>query len=338
MEIIRVQNLSKDYKIAKPRKGAYGVIRDMVKREWEYSTALNNVSFSIDEGEIVGYIGPNGAGKSTTLKIISGVLYPTSGDVRVDGIVPYRNKKENASKIALIAGQRSNLYWDLPVIDSFNLMKTIYKIPKTVYDDNMDKFCDILGIGPLLKMPVRQLSLGQRMRADFAVALLHNPRIVYLDEPTIGLDVVAKDSIRDFIKQVNKERKTTIMLTSHDIADIERVCNKVIVLDKGSIIFSGEISKLKQEYGSKYCVMNVSFEDRHPELYLQGMKITENNGIYSIHFDRSHHSPSSVLSMLLEKGLKIVDFTLTESSLEDTIKEIYSTNKDNYEERLLVNN
>jgi ABC-2 type transport system ATP-binding protein len=324
MEIIRVEDLKKVFQVPKRRQGFLNSFKDLVKREWDYVTALQDINLSIQEGEVVGYIGPNGAGKSTTLKIMSGVLYPTSGSVVVDKIVPYQNKISNAKKITLIAGQRSNLYWDLPIVDTFELMKRIYKIPASTYERNLRMFCDILGIGDLLDTPTRQLSLGQRMRADFVAAMLHDPRIIYLDEPSIGLDVVAKDHIRDFIRQINRERGATIIITSHDIADIERICSRVIVIDHGEIVYSGSIDRLKAIYSNHHCVLNVKLDDHAGCPCIDDLKIEKNGDMICVSFDRAEYTPSAILYKLLERNLKIMDFTLIEPSLEDTVKIIYN--------------
>ncbi len=323
MEIIKIENLKKTYQIAKRREGFLNNFKDLIKKEWEYKTALKGIDTSIAEGEIVGYIGPNGAGKSTTIKIMSGILYPSSGNVVVDGIVPYENKRVNAKKISLIAGQKSNLYWDLPIIDTFQLMKRIYKISDSLYKHNLDLFCETLDIKPLLNIPTRQLSLGQRMRADFAVSMLHNPKIVYLDEPTIGLDVVAKDRIREFIKSINDSRNTTIIITSHDIVDIEKICDRVIIIDNGELIYSGDIKTLKEQYSNKNCIMHVKFDGNVESLSLENYIIEKDEDGFCIYFDRTINTPSQILYKLLEDGKKIFDFTLTEPSLEDTIKMIY---------------
>lgn len=325
MEIIHVENLEKVYKIPKKRDGIVNSLKDLVKREWDLKTALRDINLSINEGEIVGYIGPNGAGKSTTLKILSGVLFPTSGTVLVKGIIPYKNRIENAKIIALIAGQKTNLYWDLPVIDTFELMRRIYKIPYELYRKNLGMFNDIIGIGELLNVPARQLSLGQRMRADIVAALLHNPDIIYLDEPTIGLDIVAKDKIRDFIKMINKERGVTAIITSHDIADIERLCHKVTVIDNGSLIYSGDIDNLMNKYGTQKSVLRILADNNIECIELLGCDVKKEDDYFNISFDRIELSPSMVLSKLLEKGLKIKDFILNEQSLEEVVKEIYNS-------------
>ncbi|MCQ1531103.1 ABC transporter ATP-binding protein [Lutispora saccharofermentans] len=323
MEVIKVENLKKVYRIPKRREGFLNTFKDLIKHEYEDKTALADISFSINEGDIVGYIGPNGAGKSTTIKIMAGILYPTSGQVTVNEVIPYKEKVRNAKEISLIAGNRSNLYWDLPIIDTFELMKRIYKISDKKYKQNLDLLSEVIGIKDLHTVPARQLSLGQRMRADFVASMLHDPKIVYLDEPTIGLDIVAKDHIREFIKTVNSEKRTTVIITSHDIADIERICNRVIVIDYGKIIYSGNIDNLNSEYNNNKCIMKIKLEDKAESFNLEGFDVKQVNDMYSISFERKKITPSGMLNLLLEKGYKIIDFSLTEPSLEDTIKAIY---------------
>ena len=325
MEVIQVENLKKVYRIPKKREGILNSFRDLIKREWDFKVALKDINFSINEAEIVGYIGPNGAGKSTTIKILSGVLYPTSGNVLVRGITPYKNRIENAKRIALITGQKTNLYWDLPVVDTFELMRRIYKIPSEQYQKNLKLFNEIIGIGELLNIPARQLSLGQRMRADIVAALLHNPDIIYLDEPTIGLDILAKDKIRDFIKMLNKERGVTVIITSHDIADIERLCHKVIVIDNGSLIYSGDIDNLKNKYSTRKSVIHVLVENNIDGIELPGCDVKREDNYFTINFDRIQFSSSAIISQLLEMGLKIKDLNIIEQGLEDVVREIYNS-------------
>jgi ABC-2 type transport system ATP-binding protein len=325
MEIIRVENLEKVYKIPMKREGFFNLFKDLIHRKWTTKVALKDINLFVNAGEIVGYIGPNGAGKSTTIKILAGVLHPTSGKVEVNGIVPFKNRIENAKRIALIAGQRTNLYWDLPVVDTFELMKRVYKIPAEQYKKNIDLFNDIMGIGQLLHVPARQLSLGQRIRADFVAALLHNPDIVYLDEPTIGLDIVAKDKVRDFIKTINKERGVTIIITSHDITDIERLCHKVTVIDNGSLIYSGDIDNLKNMYSSQKSCLRVLLDNSIDSLELQDCIVTKEDEYFSIQLDKSEFSASSVLTELLEKGYRIKDLHINEQGLEEVVKEIYNS-------------
>ena len=246
MAIIEVKELSKVFKIKKREPGFVGALKGLFSNVYEEKKAVDNISFNIDEGEIVGYIGPNGAGKSTTIKILVGILTPTFGQVEVKGIIPYNNRQENARNIGVVFGQRTQLWWDIPVSETLDLLRHMYKVPLDVYKKNLELFTDILGIDKFIHTPVRQLSLGQRMRADICAALLHNPPIVYLDEPTIGLDVVVKENIRTFIKEINRQRKTTVLLTTHDVSDIEKLCSRVMVIDKGQIMYDGSLELLKE--------------------------------------------------------------------------------------------
>lgn len=252
MSFIEVKDLCKDYKIAKSEKGIGGAIKSLFHREYIVKEAVKNVSFSIDKGEVVGYIGLNGAGKSTTLKMLSGVLIPTSGTVTVGGIVPYKNRKENAKHIGVVFGQRSQLYWDLPISDTFDLYENLYAVPKERFRKNCDYFIDLLDMKDFINQPVRQLSLGQKMKANIAIAMLHDPDVLYLDEPTIGLDVTSKKVLRDAIKNINAEKKTTIILTTHDMDDIEAVCRRLIMIDQGQKLFDGTLEDFRAKYNSGF--------------------------------------------------------------------------------------
>ena len=232
MSYIEVNDLCKEYRVAKTGKGIGGAIKSLFHREYTVKEAVRHVNFSVEKGEIVGYIGPNGAGKSTTLKMLSGILIPTSGTVQVGGIVPYERRRENAKRIGVVFGQRSQLYWDLPVSDTFDLYESLYDIPHETFRKNCDLFTELLDMGGFLDQPVRQLSLGQKMKANIAVALLHDPAVLYLDEPTIGLDVVSKKVLRQAIKAINREKGTTVMLTTHDMDYIEAVCNRLIMINE----------------------------------------------------------------------------------------------------------
>jgi len=234
--IIEVKGLRKEFQIAKRKEGAFGAIRSLFSREYTTKLAVNNVSFSIQPGELVGYIGPNGAGKSTTIKMLTGILVPSGGEVRVRGLVPYEKRVENARQIGVVFGQRTQLWWDLPTIESFELLQHIYKVPAEKYARNMARFKELLGLDEFIQTPVRQLSLGQRMRADLAAALLHDPEILYLDEPTIGLDVVAKEKIREFIKEINRERSVTVLRTTPDMRDMEKICERKVLTHKETLI------------------------------------------------------------------------------------------------------
>ena len=246
--MIDVEGLKKYYKIAKRDKGLLQTMRGLFNRKYEIRKAVDDINFQIKKGEIVGFIGPNGAGKSTTIKMLSGILYPDEGKLGVNGFVPYKQRKQYVKNIGVVFGQKTQLNWDLPLIESFELMKFIYKIPQKKYEENLHKFVKLLDMEDFINQPVRQLSLGQRMRGDIVAALLHSPEVVFFDEPTIGLDVVAKEKIRDFIKYMNKTEQTTIIFTTHDMQDIEKVCDRLIIIDFGKKVYDGSIDEIKTKY------------------------------------------------------------------------------------------
>lgn len=248
---IEVKNLTKTYKVKK-RSNADEVARNFGTGKYSLMTAVNNISFTIPSGDIVGFIGANGAGKSTTIKMMTGILTPDYGTISIDGLNFKKNRKQIMLRIGVVFGQRSVLCWDIPVIESFKLFKDMYHIPEKAYRENMEIFSDILNLSEFIDKPPRLLSLGQRMKADLAAALLHNPEILFLDEPTIGIDVLAKAKIRDFIHKMNQERNTTIILTTHDISDIEALCSKMIILDKGTLLYNGTLQELKNSYRNSY--------------------------------------------------------------------------------------
>lgn len=248
---IEVKNLTKTYKVKK-HSNVDEVARDFGTRNYTLITAVNNISFTIPSGDIVGFIGANGAGKSTTIKMMTGILTPDYGTISIDGLNFKKNRKQIMLKIGVVFGQRSVLCWDIPVIESFKLFKDMYHIPEKAYRENMEIFSDILNLSEFIDKPPRLLSLGQRMKADLAAALLHNPEILFLDEPTIGIDVLAKAKIRDFIHKMNQERNTTIILTTHDISDIEALCSKMIIIDKGTLLYNGTLQELKNSYRNSY--------------------------------------------------------------------------------------
>lgn len=244
--MITMEHVCKSYKIAKRNAGFGEAFKALFRREYEVIHALSDVSFTIRDGEMVGYIGPNGAGKSSTIKILSGILTPDSGIVTVDGRVPYKNRMEHVKEIGVVFGQRSQLWWDVPVIDSFELLKDIYSIPKGTYHANLEELTELLNLAELLRSPARQLSLGQRMRCEIAASLLHSPRILFLDEPTIGLDAVSKIAVREFIKKQNELHKTTVILTTHDMQDIEALSQRIILIGKGKILLDGTLEDIKR--------------------------------------------------------------------------------------------
>lgn len=269
MNIISVKNLLKKFHVPIRKKGMLGSISSLFSRQYEIKTALNHISFDVKEGELVGYIGPNGAGKSTTVKILSGILVPDDGDVSVMGKTPWNHRIETVANIGVVFGQRTQLWWDLPVIESFELLKDIYTIPPSTYNDNLESLIHSLELKKILNTPVRQLSLGQRMRCDLAASLLHSPKILFLDEPTIGLDAVSKLAVRDFIKHLNKEKKVTVLLTTHDMDDIESLCNRVLILNEGKIYLDGTLSDLRKKISpERRLIVDLQNEDesiRDPE-------------------------------------------------------------------------
>ena len=327
MPIIQTRELRKVFRTVKRVPGALGALRTLVSREYEDRVAVEGVTMSVEAGELVGYIGPNGAGKSTTIKMLTGILVPTSGDVRVNGLVPHERRKENARNIGVVFGQRSQLYWDLPLIESFELLRAIYGIPRPTYKRNLDEFIALLAMDDFLRTPVRQLSLGQRMRGDFAAALLHDPKIVYLDEPTIGLDVVAKEAIREFIARINTERGTTVILTTHDLADVERLCRRIVLIDSGKIIYDGNIERIKNEYG-RYRGLVLRFEEPVAAPTIQGAELESSDGITArFRFDRTRERADLLIREASER-YKLEDVTLEEPELESIIRRIYTEGYD----------
>ena len=325
--MIKVEQVVKQYKIQRRREGFLGGIRDFISREYETKTAVDHISFDIAEGEMVGYIGPNGAGKSTTIKMLTGILKPTEGSIWIHGLVPYQDRKKNAMHMGVVFGQRSQLWWDIPVKDTLLLFKEMYEIPSKTFSKNIELFNDILGLDKFVNMPVRQLSLGQRMRADLACAMLHNPKILFLDEPTIGLDVVAKDNIREFIKIVNQEHRTTVLLTTHDMSDIEKLCSRVMVIDFGHIIYDGDLQALKKTY-SLDCSLDILCRELPRALYkleLPGIQKVEAEGNQiRLRYHPEKINALQVIDLLREEN-EILDFKWKESDIESIIRNMYSS-------------
>ena len=322
MPIITVEHLSKHFKVHKRRTGFWGNLSSTVSRQHDIIKAVDDVNFTLDRGELVGYIGANGAGKSTTIKMLTGILVPTSGHIDVMGLTPYRHRKENTRRIGVVFGQRTQLWWDLPVIDSFELLKHIYEIPQNLYKQNLEFFSELLQLQPFLSTPVRRLSLGQRMRCDLTAALLHNPEILYLDEPTIGLDVVAKEQVRQFLRQVNAERQVTVILTTHDLNDVEKVCQRLIIIDSGKIIYDGGIDALKKRYG-KTRMLIVDLAQAYSDIQLEEVDLTRRDGnrIW-LAFDRDTISASEVIAQLTAR-YEIQDLTISEPEIEEIVRRIY---------------
>ncbi|MYE90882.1 ATP-binding cassette domain-containing protein [Candidatus Poribacteria bacterium] len=322
MPIITVEHLSKHFKVYKRRTGFWGNLSSTISRQHDIIKAVDDVNFSLERGELVGYIGANGAGKSTTIKMLTGILVPTSGHIDVMGLTPYRSRRENTRRIGVVFGQRTQLWWDLPVIDSFELLKHIYEIPQNLYKQNLEFFSELLQLQPFLSTPVRRLSLGQRMRCDLTAALLHNPEILYLDEPTIGLDVVAKQQVRQFLREVNAERQVTVILTTHDLNDVEKVCQRLIIIDSGKIIYDGGIDALKERYG-KTRILIVDLAQAYSDIQLEGVDLTRRDGnrIW-LAFDRDTISASEVIAQLTAR-YEIQDLTISEPEIEEIVRRIY---------------
>ena len=264
-EIIKLKGISKSFYINKRDGGTKNAIKSFFKRKKEEIIALKDISFSIKNGEIVGYIGPNGAGKSTTIKIMCGILNPTSGECIINNQVPWKDRKKYVSQIGVVFGQRSQLWWDVPPVDSFELLKDIYKIPEDKYKENLNYLSKELDIEDIIKIPTRQLSLGQRMRCEIAASLLHDPKILFLDEPTIGLDAVSKLAVRDCIKRLNKDKKITVILTTHDMQDIEALTDRIILIGKGKILYDGSFKEIKKKYSKLIKEANKGEEETSTE-------------------------------------------------------------------------
>ncbi|MBV8117548.1 MAG: ATP-binding cassette domain-containing protein [Candidatus Eremiobacteraeota bacterium] len=322
MPIIESRDLRKVFRSVKRVPGALGALRTLFSTSYEERVAVDGVTMSLEPGELVGYIGPNGAGKSTTIKMLTGILVPTSGSVTVAGLVPAARRTENARNIGVVFGQRSQLYWDLPLIESFELLRAIYGISRERYHRNLDEFVTLLEMNDFLRTPVRQLSLGQRMRGDFAAALLHDPAIVYLDEPTIGLDVVAKDAITEFIARINAERSTTIILTTHDLAEVERLCRRIILIDRGAIIYDGGVERIKSEYGrNRTLVVHFAEPVSHPQLDGAELAGTDGNTV-RFRFDRNRQRVDQLVRQASER-YRVEDVNIEEPDLESIIRRIY---------------
>ncbi|MDD6395398.1 MAG: ATP-binding cassette domain-containing protein [Firmicutes bacterium] len=320
--MIEVKNISKVYKIAK--KGKHGIF----SREYEHRRAVDDISFSINEGEIVGFIGPNGAGKSTTIKMLSGILHPDIGSICVNGYIPYKQRKKYVANIGVVFGQKSQLNWDLPLIESFELIRYIYKIPKKKYEKNLAKFIDLLDMREFINQPVRQLSLGQKMRGDIVAALLHSPKIVFFDEPTIGLDVVAKEKIREFIKYLNRTENITMIFTTHDMQDIEKVCDRLIIIDKGHKIYDGTVSEIKRKYAARKIIEAEMADDSAADLAKFGnnVKITDISEHGKIckrfEFDSERCPVNEVMGSIFSQ-YDVNDISIKEPEIDGIIRDIY---------------
>lgn len=320
--MIHVRHLSKSYKRALQKEGFLGGLRSLLHTEYTVKRAVEDISFDINEGEIVGYIGPNGAGKSTSIKMLTGILVPTSGSVTINGIVPYENRKANARQIGVVFGQKTQLWWDVPVIESLKLLRDIYKVPENKFQRKLRLFSELLDLHQFQHTPVRLLSLGQRMRADLAAALLHEPHILFLDEPTIGIDIVAKERLRTFIREMNREHKVTVLLTTHDMSDIEKLCSRMMIIDQGSVIYDGSLHQIRNELGT-FRTLTVQFEQEVPDFVVPHAMLSRSEGVLkSFRFHRLETSPSALITYISAK-YPIVDLTVDEPQIEDMVRSIY---------------
>ena len=322
MSYIVVKNLNKTFKILQRDSGLKSAFRSLFKRDYKYIYAVNDISFDIEEGEIVAYIGPNGAGKSTTIKMLCGILKPDSGEISVNGFDPFTERKKYVESIGVVFGQKSQLWWDIPAIDSFMLLKDIYKVTDEEFYETLDELVKLLDLKQILNTPVRQLSLGQRMRCEIAASLLHKPKILFLDEPTIGLDAVSKVQIRKFIKEVNKKRKVTIILTSHDMSDIEALTNRIIVIGNGKKLYDGTLNGIKKKFTNKK-KLEIIFDkiSSIPKIPDTRIIIEEKNRIV-LNVDTSKVSISNVVSKYT-KVCEIQDINILEESIDNIIVKLY---------------
>lgn len=320
--MIEVNSLNKSFKVAKRSAGVLASLKSLFHREYTKIQAIHDISFSIEPGEIVGYIGPNGAGKSTTIKVMSGILVPDSGTCRIMGRTPWKDRKEHVKHIGVVFGQRSQLWWDVPVIDSYELLKDIYKIPHSEYQSNLHMLMDTLKLEEFIHSPVRQLSLGQRMRCEIAASLLHSPDLLFLDEPTIGLDAVSKIAVRNFIKTINKERNVTVILTTHDMSDIEALANRILLIGKGNLLYDGNLEQLRNKYANDK-VITLEYQDSHAPISISGVHVLSqdtNRAVISV------NTKTALVSDIIAKlshDYDLTDVSIETQPVEDIIVKLY---------------
>lgn len=339
--IIKINHITKEFKTLNRRVGLKGTFLDLFSRNYNVLKAVNDITMEINPGEIVGYLGPNGAGKSTTIKMMTGVLEPTDGEILVNGRVPYKNRAKNAENIGVVFGQRSQLWWALPAIESFRIIKEIYRIDDKTYKDNLEYFDDLVGASELYHKTVRQMSLGQRTLCDILASFLHNPSVVFLDEPTIGLDVSMKSKIRELIKALNQERGTTVILTTHDMGDVDALCNRIVIIDKGTMLYDNHIENLRKYFGAYRTLRlmfdkNTNIENESVEIEMKEIDILlkdQFQGVTSLSVSMNEkwidvllnedEVPMMKVINSIQARKKIVDLTLQEISTESVIKKIY---------------
>ncbi len=323
--MIKVINLVKEFKKSIRAEGVLGMFKTLFSRKYSIKKAVNNISFEIGKGEIVGYIGSNGAGKSTSIKMMCGILTPTSGKVLIEGVEPYKKRKQTAKNIGVVFGQKTQLWWDIPLIESFKVLKEIYQVSEEDYKERMAFLIETLGLGEFLNQPVRTLSLGQRMRADLAAAWLHNPKILFLDEPTIGLDVLVKEKIRDAIKIMNAKYQTTVLLTTHDMKDIENLCSRVILIENGEIIYDGSLVNIKHRFGDLRTV-KITYKEEIDisclNTFDSRVNYDKHEGQIIVKFNAENISLEEVIEYAF-KELKAIDMQISEIGIEDVVKSVF---------------
>lgn len=322
--IISVRNLTKSYKVFKRREGVKGSFLDLFKRDYYFVEAVKDVSFEIEEGETIGYIGTNGAGKSTTIKMLTGILHPSAGEIKILGRIPHEERTTHVQNIGVVFGQRTQLWWDIAVVEAFKLLQKIYRVDDKSFKKRIANFSEILGIGELLNIPVRKLSLGQRMKCDLVASLIHNPKILFLDEPTIGLDVSVKFKLREFLRELNSTEKTTIFLTTHDLVDIEEICKRIVIIDKGHKIYDGTLAEIHKKFGGqRKLILDFRETPKKNELleFVGKFQATLEDD-HTIIFSQKETSASELISALLQK-FKVSDLKLKEMDLTEIVKNIY---------------
>lgn len=319
--MIELSHISKTFRVAKRNAGMSEALKALFHREYSYVHALSDISFKIADGEMVGYIGPNGAGKSSTIKVMSGILTPDSGECRIDGLTPWKDRRRHVANIGVVFGQRSQLWWDVPVIDSFELLRDVYEVDDALYRQNLDELTELLGLSEILRTPTRQLSLGQRMRCEIAASLIHGPNILFLDEPTIGLDAVSKIAVREFIKSLNREKGTTVILTTHDMQDIEALTERILLIGKGRILLDGSLDELKQR-NSKTKKITVSYSKGCFSPSSGITLLSDENGRAEFSVDSDVIGVSGAIEALI-RNAEITDISVTGTTADELVVSLY---------------
>ncbi|WP_286082285.1 ABC transporter ATP-binding protein [Parablautia intestinalis] len=322
--MIEVKHLKKEFKIPVQKKGRFAAVRNLFSSEYTIKRAVDDISFCVGNGEIVGFIGKNGAGKSTTIKMLSGILKPSAGSVTVDGIRPFEQRMENARQIGVVFGQKTQLWWDVPLIESYRLLREIYRIDNITYQKNLERYIPMLGLEEVINKPVRQMSLGQRVKSDICAALLHDPKILFLDEPTIGVDVVSKKYLQDFISEVNREKGTTVLLTTHDMGDIEKLCSRVVVIDSGHLMYDGDLESMVQRFGAIRSLM-VEFEEPVEDFQVANAELVRSEGNRKwFSFHREKTTPMEILHFIVGR-FSVHDIEVIEPDIEGIVRNLYES-------------